>query len=1309
MFTSRTKASVTWIALLVPLCSAGLFGLPGTYADDWATEGGNNSRTFSTSDALPDQMTLLWSETAPAPPRLAWTSAEGRTMEGIPISHRVRFDDAFRPIVAGGRLYFGSTVDHALHCRDLQTGAVKWTCFTGGPIRLSPTVHAGKVYFGSDDGRVYCADAETGQIVWQRRVSPREEWLLARGEMISKWPVRTGVLIHDGVAYAGAGIFPHEDIYLLGLDPETGRIVWREDNLSAQDAGRNDLSPQGYLLAQENLLVVPSGGSLPAVFDLNTKRLLHKRVHSWRGAAGVVGGTQALLEDGQIFTVGEHHVLGMNQKTGDIGHGWFDGRLLATQDDAAYILTGDRLAKLDRAAYLVASRNRREVDTQIFTLNRSLRGKTEKQAAEIKAEMQTLQDKRSELEKTGVVWSVPMTDDKALMVCGNFVIVGGAERVAAYSKADGREVFSAKVDGHVRGLAVGNGHLVASTDTGVMAVFGTGTATDRTPAETQKLATVDTKQQAQAAEILKHSGVRAGFALVAGLTDAGLITELARSSELKIYAVDPSAEKVAAARKRLADADLYGHRVVVHQQELSELPYSNYFADLVLSEAAWAQGDGQWPVALEQVERHLRPLGGVLLVGQTQPENASGIENLKRTASTSKLGDQLRPREQDGWLLLTRVELPGAGNWSHQYGNPGNTAISNDRRIQGDLGVLWYGDPGPGEMVNRHEGAVGPLSVNGKLFVQGETTIMAYDAYNGRHLWTHENPEAIRTGVFQNQNPGNLAAGDDALFHFLGDKCLQVDMETGKVVATHSLPMAKDNGQYEWGYVAIHDGILFGTATMRPQLASQLRRRGRVTADSTDGLFAIDIKTGKHLWHYAGQSISHHTIAIGPERIFFIDSTLTSEQREAVLHQDKTNLANLTGEERELAEKRLKAADVRRTVALNSRTGEKLWEQAVDVTDCSDIGIGGGKLTMMYVNDTLVLCGANANGHYWKQFVDGEFKHRRMVALSAYDGFKMWAKDANYKGRPIVIGNKVIAEPWMFDLKSGEQLTRKHPITGVETPWSVMRTGHHCGLFTGSDSGMLLFRSGDTGFMDLNADEGIRHFAGHRLGCWINAIAANGLVMIPEASAGCVCQFSIASTIVLEPRETRRPWTIYSAIGTGTPVQHLAVNLGAPGDRKDELGTIWFSYPRRNAYRQTSLDVQLPLQPKFADGGEFDSIAEERVAGKNADVPWLYTSWANGLQQLTLPLLGADDAPATYTIRLHFADGQAERQTPLSVSVKLNGQPAVTGLALPVMTDDRVQPVLHEVRGVSVEKEVVIELEATNGAPVLSAVEAIRE
>ena len=243
--------------------------------------------------------------------------------------------------------------------------------------------------------------------------------------------------------------------------------------------------------------------------------------------------------------------------------------------------------------------------------------------------------------------------------------------------------------------------------------------------------------------------------------------------------------------------------------------------------------------------------------------------------------------------------------------------------------------------------------------------------------------------------------------------------------------------------------------------------------------------------------------------------------------RDKTELQKLKGAERKRAEDRQKRIDARTAMALDSKTGKELWRQPVDVTDTSDIGIGGGRLTMVYKDGVLLLGGANANGHYWKQFIAGEFEKRRLVALSSVNGYKLWSKDANYRHRPIIVGNRIIAEPWSYELKTGKQITRIHPLTGQEVPWSFMRPGHHCGMNTATPN-MLFFRSGFTAFYDLQSDSGTRHFAGHRLGCWINAIPANGLVMIPEASAGCVCLFSIASTIVMEPRTPRRPWGIYS-------------------------------------------------------------------------------------------------------------------------------------------------------------------------------------
>ncbi len=52
---------------------------------------------------------------------------------------------------------------------------------------------------------------------------------------------------------------------------------------------------------------------------------------------------------------------------------------------------------------------------------------------------------------------------------------------------------------------------------------------------------------------------------------------------------------------------------------------------------------------------------------------------------------------------------------------------------------------------------------------------------------------------------------------------------------------------------------------------------------------------------------------------------------------------------------------------------------------------------------------------------------------------------------------------------------------------------------------------------------------------------------------------------------------IHSAVGMKTPVESMRINFGAPGDRKDSDGNVWFSYPRKKAYQETSLDVALDL------------------------------------------------------------------------------------------------------------------------------------
>jgi outer membrane protein assembly factor BamB len=1067
---------------------------------------------------------------------------------------------------------------------------------------------------------------------------------------------------------------------------------------------------------------------LPAAFDRETGKLVHKRVHGWRrDAGGVVGGYEALLADGQIYSLAAHHVLALDERTGDVGFGWFAGRRMAAAGETAYLATGTELLRVHREVYAAASRARHTLELEVKDKGARLQRLASPKSPEEEEEAQGLRSRiavaKGEIEvlsRRGVLWSAPSALDADLIVAGDLAIAGGAGAVALHRIADGGAEGKLDVEGEARHLAAADGHLFVSTSAGKVYAFaaprraessgtearGEKAATGEKPATEAKAATEEkpatgagaespfppdalTARYAEAAaSLLRDSGVTRGFALVLGNGDGRLSYELARQSGLKIYAVDPDPERVAASRRALLAAGLYGHRVTVHCRDLDSVPYASYFANLIVSDDLVTRG--RMPrAALATAARCLKPHGGVVCLGRRAGAPGALVEagELRELAEGLGLGDEAREARaaQGGdWAALVRGALPGTGSWSHQYGEPGNTASSGDERIKGGLSVLWYGDPGPGKMVNRHEGAVGPVAVSGRFFLHGETTLMAYDTYNGLFLWERENAEAVRTGVFQNASPANLVASEDRVFYLSGPSCIELDAASGELKREHPLPPSKDASIYEWSYVAHDGGLLFGTATRRRELEKRLVRRGIKTEDATDAIFAIDLEDGRLLWTYEGKSIEARTIAIGRGRVFFVDSSVTSEERAAILGEEKSHLEKLEGKERELAEERLKQADVRAAVALDARTGEKRWSAPVDVTDCSDIGTGGGKLTVIYKDDVLVFCGANANGHYWKQFLQGEFSRRRLVALSAANGYKLWAKDANYRHRPIIVGDRVIAEPWTFDLKSGEQILRAHPLTGEKVPWSIIRPGHHCGMISAAAS-MLFFRSGYTGFYDLESDSGTRHFAGHRLGCWINAIPADGIVLIPEASAGCVCLFSISSTIALEPRPPRRPWSIASAVGATLPVKRMAVNLAAPGDRRDDDGVLWLAYPRPVPGIQTGLDLAFTIPVEFVQGGSFaPSLAGPLSAEAKPD--WLFHSGARGLTRCSLPLVGEEGPPGVYDLKLYF---RAEHPVP-PFAVRTQGEAVIPELS-------GAGAFVAEAAGIRVERDLVLELASADG------------
>ena len=65
------------------------------------------------------------------------------------------------------------------------------------------------------------------------------------------------------------------------------------------------------------------------------------------------------------------------------------------------------------------------------------------------------------------------------------------------------------------------------------------------------------------------------------------------------------------------------------------------------------------------------------------------------------------------------------------------------------------------------------------------------------------------------------------------------------------------------------------------------------------------------------------------------------------------------------------------------------------------------------------------------------------------------------------------------------------------------------GFFAGS------FDPPTLGYLDLTRGYG-EDFGGVRPGCWINALPVGGLVLLPDAAAGCSCSYQNHSWMALE-------------------------------------------------------------------------------------------------------------------------------------------------------------------------------------------------
>ncbi|MFC1452834.1 PQQ-binding-like beta-propeller repeat protein [Verrucomicrobiota bacterium] len=736
----------------------------------WPSFGGDSARSGVTTEKLDFPLAAVWRFQPGQPPSPAWPEP-GKEW------HRMDFDFAFQPVVAGGRVYFGSSSDDTVRALDLSTGEAAWIFVTGGPVRFAPALAGGKLYVASDDGWLYALDPEDGGLLWRRRGGPGDDRILGNGRMISRWPIRSGVAVRDGVVYFAAGMWPDDGVYVRAVSADKGEDVWC--NASATPMYVNQphpgasaftgVCPQGYILATEDLLLVPSGRTTPAAYDRGTGRLVYYQPYlmpsqAASGGQGHAGnGGSWILVAGEVF-LNPKHLRGAP----DIGFRSGEASPRAGEGLAAYSLdTGLHRADLAGKYYALSAGG------TLYAV-----GNGELVAIDLETWLE------GGAWTNCVEWTSEHPRAYSMALAGNALLVGGADSLTAFDPETGAPIWQCEVDGQVRGIAVADGRVLASTSEGTIVCYERQAIEVPTIPVRDRLVW-DLSGHARfiplAADIANRSGKSEGYAVVIGEPDAHLAAALCTATDLSVISVLGSADAVKAERDRLLTTDLYGSRIVVdHVESLAKLPYASYFADLAVV------SDREAGAAPEDLYRILRPCGGVLCF--------PGMERSRAQRFAEQAGippDELEVSE--GMVLVRRGPLPGAGEWRHQWADSGKTGIGEEARVRPPFDVLWFGGPSPGRLMARHWGTSTPLSVDGRVFMTGDRHVIAFDAYNGRELWARELAGTGRKAV--TYSAANTAADDDSLYVAVGPACHRLDQKTGRTLAVYSPPALPGAGR----------------------------------------------------------------------------------------------------------------------------------------------------------------------------------------------------------------------------------------------------------------------------------------------------------------------------------------------------------------------------------------------------------------------------------------------------------------------------------------------------------------------------------
>jgi len=1298
IFLKSVVSVMTLLLFIIPVV--------GQAASDWPMWRYNANRSASSPAGLPDQLYLQWGRQY-APRTMVWDDPLNQDL--------MPYDKVFEPIVVGNIMFLGFNDTDKIVALDTDTGEEIWSFYTDGPIRFPGVVSNGKVYFGSDDGCLYCLHASSGELAWKFQAAPKERKLLGNLRLISTWAVRGGPVIENGVVYFAAGPFPVMGVFIYALDAETGEVIWLNDGEGSRwtlmphhgSEAFAGVAPQGSLTISGNSLIIPSGRAVPASFNKNTGEYQYYRIQEFQKTGGSF---TAATDD--LFV--NHYREGLcsiyDTKTG-LGLLGQIGRYPVIDGNTIYTSKGKTVFACDISGIEALAKQGPPKVTEELKKEPLAPGYT---PFYIGYKPETVDEKGFQNQALAIwkkagLWTISADASGDLIKAGNCLYAADGNSITAINvKGKPSIAWVIKLDGPVGRLVAANGKLFAVTLDGRILAFGGKEVKPNLILNKPIASGANIKATKEALSIIEKSGVSEGYALVYGIGDGALLEALVNNSGLDIIAVDPDKAKVEEIRQRFDAIGIYGKRLAVIQGTPLTLNAPQYMASLTIVNKGKLDSK-----TLNALYFSMRPYGGKVLF-RTEPGNLKSLVSAAGLSKLKVVGDYLISREG---------ALEGSDSFTHAVGDVANTGVVNDDLVKPPLGILWWG-AGTNNLNVLPRHAHGPTEqvIGGRLYIEGIDRITCRDVYTGREIWQErfndmetydiyysesykETP--LSTRYNQEHLPGvklrgtNYIATEDIVYVVNaypqtreGWKVDMMDAATGKLLGHIDLPkipyraydkVRKLNQQ--WGYIGVSKDLLIGGGELvafsdLTQLTKAEKGHEYYWADwdigASKSLFIMDRYSGKIKWNIESKiSFLHTGIVAGGGMLFALDKFPPG-----VIDQ--------------LEKKGKDIPAGGRIIALDINTGKVLWEDTKST-------VFGSYLLYSEEYDILL-----QSTHPSRDCMVGETGNR-MVAYRASTGKVLWdvqkGKDEKflYFQFPLLHHDTIItsakqqkAEGRHFSLLTGERLDRKSPMTGsdVELRWA-RRYG--CNYALGAEH-LLTFRSGCAGYFDLNQDSGTGSFGGFKSGCTNSLAVADGVLSSPDYTRTCVCSYPNQTSLALVYMPENEIWTFNELDLDEAPIKTIGLNLGAHGDRVADSGMWWFDYPIVGGPSPKIPAKTSPAEPKYF---RHHSMRFE------GELPWVASSGCEGLSSLTL-----GQTKGSYTVRLYFAEPDDYILGQRVFDVALQGKTVLSKLDVVAAAGKARKTVVKEFKNVwaNDKGELVVTFKPlTSAGPIINGIEVIAE